>query len=205
MDKNWRKKHFQKHPGSWFKVPVRAFTKQSPHDGGDDGDDVDRKRKKSSQTTIANNCVPGCLLLCVQYMGLDKHTQKMTELFNRNLRFNDVLHCFEKMKGFERRKVKGKKPFDPVTDTDPGNLYVIQISSQFEDISQSEDNCHCISIFDGRIFDNNIQTPLELSKDNLNKCCVGGPSYVFHHCSRVVQFAPTIRKKKLILRNLGYL
>ena len=199
MNKYWRRKRFGKYPGRWFKVPVKTTLKQSLRDV--DGDDIPRKRKK----VVVNNdhkCVPGCLLLCVRYMGLRKHTKQMEKLLNENFLFEQVVKKFHKTKGFSRHHVTASN-FNPVIDTDPGSLYLIQLSSQCDDDPISTDNFHCVTIFDELIFDNNIQTPLSLTPENLDKCCVGGPSYVFHHCSRVVRFTPTKKKKELIDRNLS--
>ena len=200
MDKHWRRKRFGKHPDRWFKVPVKTTVKQSLRNV--DGDDVPRKRNK---VIVVNDhkCVTGCLLLCVHYMGLRKHTEQMKKLLNKNLLFEQVLSKFQQAKGFVRHRVVDPFNFKPVVDTDPESLYVVQLSSQCDGNPESKDNFHCVSIFNKLIFDNNIETPLPLSKENLDKCCVGGPSYVFHHCSRVVRFTPTEKKKKLIVKNLS--
>lgn len=124
-----------------------------------------------------------------------------------------VMAC-EGTKGFDKVKVKGlrENPFD-LLQCEPAELVVAQICAapfqKFNDCA-THDNQHSIVVTRRKIFDANMDGPIVLSKDNLNKCCVGGPEFFFHHVSRAFRYTPTtktaraceqvIRQRQLVKR-----
>ena len=190
MTSDWRNENFGSgSKNEWFKVPVSSRRKQTSKT---------KSVKKNSKTKNVNECVPGSLLMVFRYMGLQKNTKIFTNVLKRNFKFGKVVH---RVTGFQRRHPNAGT-FHPVTDTKPTKLYLCQISSVFTGNMKSKDNTHCISVFNNLIFDHNMKNPLPLTTFNLNKCCVGGPSYVFKHCSRVVEFTPTEQTQRFIHKTL---
>lgn len=205
MDSAWRKKRFGKSGNHhrWFQVPVASRRKQTSKRKSVQIKSFKKKssNKKTQKKKKLNECVPGSMLKVFRYLGLQKNIKKFTTVVKKNLRFHKVVDC---VVGFTKESPT-TKTFNPVTDTEPNTLYLIQITSRFiGDVksNRSTDNSHCISVFNNLIFDHNIQNPLPLTKISLNKCCVGGTSYVFYHCSRVVKFTPLEQTKRFILKNL---
>ena len=138
--------------------------------------------------------------MAFRYMDLRTNVKKFTTLSKMNKRFQSVL---QSVKGFNRKPLNSS--FNPVRDSEPIKLYLIQITSKHTgDVTSqmSTDNSHSVAVFNNMIFDHNFKTPLQLSKDNLNKCCVGGSSYVFKYCSRVVELTPTTDTERIIRKNL---
>ena len=198
MDSTWRKKRFGKSGNHhrWFQVPVAARRKQTTKRKS-----VQTKPLKTQKKKKLNECVPGCMLKVFRYLGLQKNIKRFTTVVKKNLRFHKVVDC---VVGFTKEYTTAKT-FNLVTDTEPNTLYLIQIASKFiGDVksNRSTDNSHCISVFNNLIFDHNIQNPLPLTKINVNKCCVGGTSYVFYHCSRIAKFTPTEQTTRFIRKNL---
>ena len=191
MTEGWRKNTFgsSRSKNDWFKVPVSSRRKQTSKT---------KSVKKKPKTKNVNECVPGSLLLVFRYMGLQKNIKIFKLVLKRNFKFDKVVR---RVTGFDRKNPSAGT-FHPVTDTKPTKLYLCQISSVFTGDMKSKDNTHCISVFNNLIFDHNIHNPLPLTKTNLNKCCVGGPSYVFKHCSRVVEFTPTEQTQRFIHKTL---
>ena len=206
MNSKWRQRRFANSgtKNLWFKVPVASRGKQTSKRKSVETKSVETKsvkkkcvKKKSSNKKSLNECAPGSLLKAFRYMGLQRNTTKFTTVLKRNLRFRSVVDC---VTGFTKKPLTAKT-FNPVTDTEPNILYLIQITSTFTgdvESKRSKDNSHSISVFNNLIFDHNIQNPLPLTKVNVNKCCVGGRSYVFKHCSRVVEFTPTKQTKRFL-------
>ena len=208
MDSEWRSRTFAKYKKEikWFRVPVCASGKQSserkiskPSTSSKPSKKKTTSKKKFKKKLKVNTCVPGSLLKVFNYLGLQRNINTMKNVFNRNYNFQRFVHC---VTGFSRKSLK---VFNPLIDTEHNKLYLIQLSSVFigcVDSNKSKDNTHSISIFNGIIFDNNISTQLPLTKVNLDKCCVGGSSYVFQRCSRVVEFTPNKDTERIILKNL---
>ena len=156
-----------------------------------------RKKKtfKKSKKTHISRCLPGCLLKVSDYMGLSEQSEKMTKILNRNFDFNQIVGSFTtKDSGFESRKIVVGKKFDPLL-VDPGHIYLIQLCSVHVHNNTVFDNFHAVSLFDNKIFDFNFESPLPLTKDNLNRCCLG-EDWVYHHCSRVNQICIQIGENK---------
>ena len=143
-----------------------------------------RKKKKKPQTISFSRCVPGCLLKVSEYIGMTIVSEKMKEIQNRNFPFERVVKFFSKNSGFQNRRISCPK-FDPLL-VDPEQIFLLQLCSVRVDNPNILDNFHSIALFDNKIFDVNIEQPLSLTKDNLNRCCLGD-EWVYHHCSRVKQ------------------
>ena len=202
MDSDWRSRTFGKYKkeSPWFRVPVYASGKQnSERKISKPSKKKTTSKKKFKKKLGVNTCVPGSLLKAFNYLGLQKNINNMKNVFNTNYNFQRFVQC---VTGFSRKPLKN---FNPMTDTKHNKLYLIQLSSMFignVNSNKSKDNTHAISIFNHIIFDNNMSTQLPLTKVNLDKCCVGGSSYVFKYCSRVVEFTPTKNTERIILKNL---
>ena len=202
MDSDWRSRTFGKYKNEspWFRVPVCASGKQSSERKiSKPSKKKTTSKKKFKKKLSVNTCVPGSLLKVFSYLGLQRNINKMKNVFNRNY---NLQRFVQSVTGFSRKPLKN---FNPMTDTEHNKLYLIQLSSVFignVDSKKLKDNTHSVSIFNHIIFDNNISTRLPLTKVNLDKCCVGGSSYVFECCSRVVEFTPTKNTERIILKNL---
>jgi hypothetical protein len=144
-----------------------------------------RKKKKKPQTISFSRCVPGCLLKVSDYIGTKTVSEKMKDVEKKNYDFEKVVRIFAKTLGVKIQSVLCGK-FDPLL-VDPEQIFLLQLCSVRVDNPKILDNFHSIALFDNKIFDVNIEQPLSLTKDNLNRCCLGD-EWVYHHCSRVRQF-----------------
>ena len=63
------------------------------------------------------------------------------------------------------------------------------------------DNSHAICIFDQLIFDVNLECPLRLNADNLNRCCLGD-LWVYDSPVKIEEFTPTTGVAKHITKYL---
>ena len=65
-------------------------------------------------------------------------------------------------------------------------LYLFQLGSVHTDTG-GVDNSHTVCVFNGLIYDTNIDNPVPVNGPNLDKCCVGGTSWVFDKAVRSVK------------------
>ena len=150
-----------------------------------------KQKKKKKQNTSLSRCVPGCLAKKVaDYMGIKTISEKMKKIKNRNFNFEQVVTAFTKDSDFQSHKVLCST-FDPLL-ADPEQIFILQICSVHVDNHSLRDNFHCVTLFDNKIFDLNIEQPLFLTKDNLDRCCLGD-EWVYDRCSRVKRLS--INKK----------
>ena len=150
-----------------------------------------RKQKKNKKQNISvSRCVPECLAKVADYMGITTISEKMNKIKDRNFNFEQVVIAFTKDSDFQSRKVLCST-FDPLL-VDPEHVFLLQICSVHVDNHSLRDNFHSVTLFDNKIFDLNIEQPLPLTKDNLDRCCLGD-KWVYDHCSRVKRLS--INKK----------
>ena len=153
-----------------------------------------KKKKSKNQKITVSRCLPGCLLRLSDYMGLFNQSEKMRKIMNRNFGFEQIVQSFTKGSGFKTQKIVQGNKFDPLL-VNPGHIYLIQLCSVHVHDNTVTDNFHAVSLFDNKIFDFNFKSPLPLTKDNLNRCCLG-EDWVYHHCSRVKQICIQIDEDK---------
>ena len=142
-----------------------------------------KKKSKTSRNTTISRCVPGCLLKLSHYMGLSKISEKMKKVLNRNFDFDKVVLSFTKDSDFQSERIPCDN-FNPLL-VDSGHIFVLQLCSVYVHNKNVVDNLHSVCLFDNKIFDWNSKDPLSLTKDNLDRCCLGGEDWVYKHCSRV--------------------
>ena len=171
MDKKWRAKTFGRYQKFWFRVPVRAAP------GSEKG-----------------MCCPASIIKFYNFFGLTRLASKLSRCILHNQTFSECCHFIYCHKGFQRHKIDCCD-FDPFEFGTFPVLFFLQICS-FNASLNSLDNSHAIAICSGFIFDANHEHPLPLNKHNLDSCCVGDTSWVFHHVSRGVAFIPGKRLKK---------
>ena len=176
MDKHWRAKTFQKHPEFWFKVPVSA----------------------NLTSTEDLECAPASIIKFCNFVGLDELTEKLRLHCRYGSSIGFCIHFLTRRKGFRRLKLKLNN-FDPLFPKDQYVLYLVQIAA-INTTNKDIDNTHAICIFGNLIFDVNHVHPLMLNKQNLDNCCLGGDSWVFHHVSKLAVFSPTRDLFKKIIK-----
>ena len=137
-------------------------------------------------TTSLSRCVPGALEKVSDFMGMKNMSEKMKKIKNRNYNFEQVVTAFKKGSHFRSEKVLCST-FDPLF-VDPEHIFLCQICSVHVDDHTLHDNFHSVVLFDNKIFDINIEKHLFLTKDNLNRCCLGD-KWVYDHCSRIKRFS----------------
>ena len=144
-----------------------------------------KKKNTKKQFTSFSKCVPGSLAKVSDYIGIEGISEKMKAIEHRNHNFEKVVRIFVTNSDFQVRKIHCDK-FDPLL-VNPKHIFLLQLCSVHVDNNAIRDNFHSVALFDNKIFDVNIEQPLSLTKDNLNRCCLGD-KWVYHHCSRVKQF-----------------
>jgi len=132
----------------------------------------------------------------------EKLNRFQLELFRLIAKEKEPSICFipsilalKETKGFDMVKPKGlaQTGYDLLKCL-PEKLIVAQIcAAPCENFNKAQyhDNGHSIVVTRKKIFDANMKRPLKLSRANLNKCCVGGNRFRFHHVSRAFEFIPT--------------
>ena len=185
MDRAWRNRTIMSHVGYWFPIPVAGT--------------VDQRKALCTVASVAKT---------LEYMGL---FQKMNDFlsasdFVRNP-FRQVVRALQSIKGFAQHTIKNPATtFDPVLHCRHGQLYLIQIRSKKKRLHRCTDNTHAVCVFNERIFDVNHIHPLELSRVNLDRCCLDGPhseSWVYDASVRVAVFTPTKFVSRRIQKYLG--
>ena len=133
-------------------------------------------------------CVVGGLFMFSKFMYLETHREKMLKLMKTSSRFGD---CIKSLLGCGGFRLDDHHYLQDPLDTVPEKLYLVQIMSYLNDLMC---NRHCIVIYNAKLYDINHTTPLSLTQENLDSCCVGS-EWKFHHVSRVRVFLP-IKKMK---------
>jgi len=85
-----------------------------------------------------------------------------------------------------------------------GVLYLFQIRAVHL-LTKDVDNSHTLCVFNKTIYDANIDRSLELTRANLDICCVGGIAWVYDKAVRVAQFVPKKSVKRLIVKSITQL
>ena len=117
--------------------------------------------------------------------------------------FAQVLQLMQSVKGFQHYKWKSPaSTFDPVSHVLFEQMYFIQIRAK-SNRTGFTDNTHAICIFHNLIFDVNHVRPLQLTRDNLDRCCVGNPEWVYDASVKVSLFIPTKFVHKIITQYLS--
>ena len=123
-----------------------------------------------------------------KFMYLETHRQTMLKHMKTSAPFGVCIRSFLDCKGFSvDRHYYLPHPLDAV----PEKLYLVQIASHLNGLMN---NRNCIVIYNGKLYDINHTTPLSLTQENLDSCCVGS-EWKFHHVSRVRVFLPTKQMK----------
>ena len=210
--------------GSWIREPVGKSTVKGMPPKITSQPDGSKFYNHGSQRT----CAPCSVMSALSYIGAENNEEKIrSKLKELQQQINDeddvpmdfmkTIDEFKKSRGF--RELRRPKAFHRASydllSRDKGYFIVAQICAAPEDHFHNidyHDNAHSIVVTRGNIFDANMKGPLTLSKDNLDKCCVGGTRYRFHHLSRVYEFLPTkktlekcskvIRKRQSVKRKL---
>lgn len=158
-----------------------------------------KQKKKKKQKISLSKCVPGCLAKVADYIGIKTISEKMKKINDRNYNFEQVVTTFTKDSDFQSHKVLCST-FDPLL-VDPEHIFLVQICSVHVDNHSLRDNFHSVTLFDNKIFDLNIEQPLPLTKDNLDRCCLGD-EWVYDHCSRVKRFSINWTQQEILIFTL---
>ena len=181
MRRAWRQSTILNRKTFWYRVPVQAVDTQIQHD------------------TSLLSCTFTSVKLAFAYMGLSKKLAKLSQAGNFYANpFCQVSKAVQRVKGFKCKIIRNSSAsFNPLRDVQRKRLYLIQIRAKNTHTGNT-DNFHAISIFDNLIFDVNIQDPLPLTRDSLNRCCLGDDSWVYDASVRVAMFIPTERISRCI-------
>ena len=177
MGPKWRSRTFQKHQNFWFRVPVKT------------------------NLTSTEDCAPGSIMKFCNFVALDELTEKLRFHCRYGSSIGFCIDFLTRSKGFSRLKLKITN-FDPLFPRRKDVLYLVQICS-INTTNEDIDNTHAICIFGGLIFDVNHIHPLKLDKQNLDNCCLGGDSWVFHHVSKLAAFSPARKLLKKIVKDFA--
>ena len=133
-----------------------------------------RRKKKKSQIIYFSKCVPECILKVSDYIGTTTVSEQMKEIEMKNYDFDfeKIVRFFTKNLGLKSQSVSCYK-FDPLL-VDPEDIYLLRLCLVRVDNYRIRDNFHSITLFDNKICDVDIEQPLSLTKDNLNRCCLSG-------------------------------
>ena len=175
MASNWRRKTIYKNPCYWYKVPI-SRTKGNPALPG---------------------CIPCCIMKFYSYVGMVRHSNLVRRLWeNGYTRWGYYVDFIYRKRGFKMSRPSSIGLMeDLLAGKKRKSLFLLQISS-INVTNQSLDNTHAICVFNNLIFDANHDRPLSLTRENLDKCCLGDVHWVFHHVSQVRQFSLGARLKK---------
>lgn len=144
-------------------------------------------------------CIPACLAMAMQYMGLERRMRKMIGIQYRSLTFGHVAKVLTKTKKLLRTKMQCDK--FQILKADPTKLYLVQATARHSHDSGNRDNTHSIAVFNKHIFDV-TKKMLPLNAANLDACMLGGPEWVYSHASKVLEFTMKETLKKIVDRNI---
>ena len=194
MASKWRQKTIFKKPRHWFRVPVSAKDKQQSeallHRS------IPPKQLLSPKQQNLPACAADCLIKFFHHGGLIAFRDKFKSLRDCN---PSLPECVRKIAKFTHKRLSPKS-FD-LFHLEDNVLYLFQLSA-IHVITGQRDNTHAICVFNSIIYDANMSELLEYNTTNLNACCLGGESWVFHYMSRIYTLTPTDRILRLILKNI---
>ena len=221
MRTDWRQARFGRYNGQWFRVAVLASKKQKPRSRKTHKSrkrtsleeqrckhqrerrrkrNRKRKRKRTRKPHQRHmKCIPACLAMAMQYMGLERRMRKMIGIQYRSLTFGHVAKVLTKTKKLLRTKMQCDK--FQILKADPTKLYLVQATARHSHDSGNRDNTHSIAVFNKHIFDV-TKKMLPLNAANLDACMLGGPEWVYSHASKVLEFTMKETLKKIVDRNI---
>ena len=177
MDYAWRQATILRNLGSWYRVPVCASTKPS---------------------SDKPSCIADCLIKFFDHVGLTRNSEKFKEVRNINPQWK---RCRTIIKKFRQFDCQSRDNIDPLRSILSDNvLYLFQLGSVNIN-TKAVDNSHAICVFNGLIYDANIDNPLPVNGRNLDACCVGGTSWVFDKAVRSATFTPNTRVVNFIRKH----
>ena len=183
MDGPWRQATILRNPGRWYRVPVAASDKQSS---------VKQSSKKSA-------CIADCLIKFFDHVGLTRFSEAFKEVRDLSPQWKRCRSIIKKFKKFGHRSNINIDPLRSSLANDV--LYLFQLRSVHTDTGDV-DNSHAVCVFNGLVYDANIDNPLPVNGPNLDKCCVGGTSWVFDKAVRSAMFNPNARTASFIQKYL---
>ena len=183
MDADWRRSTILRNPGHWYRVPVSASDKQSS---------VKQSSKKSA-------CIADCLIKFFDHVGLTRFSEAFKEVRHLSPQWKRCRSIIKKFKKFGHRYNINIDPLRSSLANDV--LYLFQLRSVHTDTGDV-DNSHAVCVFNGLVYDANIDNPLPVNRPNLDKCCVGGTSWVFDEAVRSAMFNPNPRTASFIQKHL---
>ena len=189
MDRAWRKKTVWRKPNYWFRVAVRSKDKQSPTTHPT----PQPTTVQSPETERPPACLADCLIKFLDHVGLTRCTAGLKRTRGYKSDFGSCVRLMKHMKKFGHKKLAAKS-FN-LYSLEDYVLYLFQIQAVHVH-TEAVDNSHAVCVFNSKIFDANMEDPLDFSIPNINACCLGGEDWVFHRLSRVAMFTP----KKAVLR-----
>ena len=149
----------------------------------------------------ADVCAPYALLNAITNMGLRTHEKALFKHFQHHHRVSlkQCVQYFNTLGGFTHHITKAGE-YHPYYNNDPAKLTLVRMcaasvnsADKFHD-KRSQRVSHTIAIFNNFIFDSlRKKQPINLSIDNLHRCCLDGPEWVFHHTSEAHVFTSSPR------------
>ena len=183
MNSPWRKKTILLHENHWFRVAVRSRDKQSAkmHPR------PQATTVRSSETERPPACLSDCLIKFFDHVGLTRCSAVFKSERHSNPNFGKCITMIRRMKKFGHKNLRPSS-FD-LCGLEDNVLYLFQIKASHEH-TKDVDNTHAICVFNSKIFDANIEDPLDFNIPNLNACCVGGECWVFLGLCKIATFRP---------------
>ena len=193
MGRRWRRKTFQRNPNYWFRVPTTAKTKQ-----------CERINFAKMSNPNRKQCVAACtadaFIKFFDHDGLTMQRDVFISIRHTNPSFTKCCLKMRKLKKFCH--TRPKKKIDPLKHQLQDNvLYLFQIRAVHLS-TKDLDNSHTLCVFNKTIYDANIDRALELTRANLDICCVGGGSWVYDKAVRVARFVPKKSVERLIVKSI---
>ena len=196
MKHTWRRRTILAHPNRWFRVPILASAKQSA--GIQSSPPPSAKQSAGIQSSRPPSCIANCLIKFFDHVGLTRFSEAFKEVRGSILHWHIYANIIKRFKAFGHRNY-GSSICPLRSSLDSHVLYLFQIRSVHED-TKEVDNSHAICVFNRLIYDANLENPLPVNKVNLDKCCVGGKSWVYQFAVRCSRFQPSKKLKKFIQR-----
>ena len=188
MDRNWRRKTLWRKPNYWFRVAVRARDKQN--------------RKAYLQLPTKERppaCLSDCLIKFLKHVGLTRSTAGLKATGGYKPHFGTCITKMRQTKKFRHKNISVKS-FN-LWNLEEYVLYLFQIQA-IHVATKDVDNTHAVCVFNSKIFDANIEDPLDFNIPNLNACCLGGEDWVFNRLSKIAMFKPKKAVRRFIMKKI---
>jgi len=194
MESEWRIATILRHPDRWFRVPILATDKQSTV-----AVQTNPLQSTAKQLSRKPSCIADCLIKFFDHVGLTRFSETFMKVRDYSPQWNKCASIIRKFKAFAHRNYGS---IDPLRSHLTDNvLYMFQLRS-VHNVTKEVDNSHAICVFNGLLYDANIDTPLPVNRPNLDKCCVGGPSWVFDRVARSTTFKHKDSSRRFIQKHL---